>query len=536
MSGLTTIKGTTLSDTGQLGAELLTTGTGTNWTGSSFATGYLHTTGSTVALTTSVSAVIGTYYQMTWTITGRTAGTISFNFGGTGISAVSTSGNNGNRAVATTAFSITPTSDFNGTVIFSIKAITPSTGTLTLKNSAGTITNEIRATNSNTNVLMGVNAGSRLTTGTDNLLLGYNAGQNLTSGVRNVIIGSNCATGLTYGSDNIFIGQGIGASIINASSNVIIGTDTGISLTTAVNNTFIGIAAGRSNNGSGNSGFGRWSGYNNTTGISNTFLGTSAGFDNTTGSNNVFIGIESGRFLANGSSANQTSSTSIFIGYFPRALSAGNTNQIVIGNSVTGLGSNTTIIGNTSTLQTAIYGNLTLGNTVDNLSGAALQVSGKETITSAALNSEPLDVIGVSGDLFKVTDSNTGTLLEVYDSSSNKIFEINNNGAQYLNSDTTAGMTSAGSPVTVYQIDKTTGTAAFFDYVLYDTTAGAYRAGNIMAVWDGTNVEFTETSTLDLGASTAAFNWSVDISGANVRLKATIASGTWTAKIGARIL
>ena len=69
--------------------------------------------------------------------------------------------------------------------------------------------------------------------------------------------------------------------------------------------------------------------------------------------------------------------------------------------------------------------------------------------------------------------------------------------------------------------------AAFFDFVIKNSTN--LRAGTVYAVHDGTNVEFTETSTQDLG-STSDVTLSVDISGADLRLRATTTSDNWTVK------
>ena len=69
--------------------------------------------------------------------------------------------------------------------------------------------------------------------------------------------------------------------------------------------------------------------------------------------------------------------------------------------------------------------------------------------------------------------------------------------------------------------------AAFFDFVIKKTTN--LRAGTVYAIHDGTNVEFTETSTQDLG-DTSDVTLSVDISGGNLRLNATTTSNDWSVK------
>ena len=73
----------------------------------------------------------------------------------------------------------------------------------------------------------------------------------------------------------------------------------------------------------------------------------------------------------------------------------------------------------------------------------------------------------------------------------------------------------------------TTYTAAFFDFVIKKTTN--VRSGTVYACHDGTNVEFTETSTNDLG-DTSDVTLSVDISGTNMRLLATVTSDDWSVK------
>jgi hypothetical protein len=69
--------------------------------------------------------------------------------------------------------------------------------------------------------------------------------------------------------------------------------------------------------------------------------------------------------------------------------------------------------------------------------------------------------------------------------------------------------------------------AAFFDYVIKNGTD--LRAGTVFAVHNGTSVEFTETSTNDLG-NTSRVTLSVDISGADMRLRATATSDDWIIK------
>ena len=82
----------------------------------------------------------------------------------------------------------------------------------------------------------------------------------------------------------------------------------------------------------------------------------------------------------------------------------------------------------------------------------------------------------------------------------------------------------------VAQVAHATYTAAFFDFVVNKGTN--VRSGTVYACHNGDTtplVEFTETSTNDLG-DTSDVTLSVDISGANMRLLATVTSDDWIVK------
>ena len=70
-------------------------------------------------------------------------------------------------------------------------------------------------------------------------------------------------------------------------------------------------------------------------------------------------------------------------------------------------------------------------------------------------------------------------------------------------------------------------TAAFFDFVVKNGTN--VRSGTVYACHDGTSVEYTETSTADLG-NTSAVVFTVDISAGNMRLLATTTTDNWSVK------
>ena len=97
----------------------------TAWTGTDFVTGVTHATGATTAISTtsSIKGVVGQYFEVSYTITNRTAGSINITFGGgtnaTAATGIIASGSYTTIAAAAdtaTKFKITPTTDFDGTV------------------------------------------------------------------------------------------------------------------------------------------------------------------------------------------------------------------------------------------------------------------------------------------------------------------------------------------------------------------------------------------------------------------------------------
>lgn len=103
---------------------LLSTGwTSTGWTGS-WAAGWKHTTGNVTALSQSKAAVDTTEYFITYTVTGRTAGTFVIAFGGESKTDISASGVWEPTASSTDNLVITPSTDFDGKIVISINDTT----------------------------------------------------------------------------------------------------------------------------------------------------------------------------------------------------------------------------------------------------------------------------------------------------------------------------------------------------------------------------------------------------------------------------
>lgn len=147
------------------------------------------------------------------------------------------------------------------------------------------------------------------------------------------------------------------ARINTASSNTFLGLNSGRYNTTGSINSAVGMNALYSNTtGNYNSAVGMQALYNNTTGFQNSAVGQGTLYSNTTGSSNSAVGLNAGRFIADGVTALTITNNSTYIGYNTRPLADNSTNEIVIGYSAIGIGSNTTTIGNSSTLATKVFG------------------------------------------------------------------------------------------------------------------------------------------------------------------------------------
>ena len=154
--------------------------------------------------------------------------------------------------------------------------------------------------------------------------------------------------------NDLTIGRGSGNNI----TNTVVGFEALNSNTSGVENVAVGYNGMFSNTtGVNNAAVGTYAMWSNTIGAFNAALGQNALYGNTTGGYNIAIGQESGRLITNGST-NTVTNNSIFIGANTRASSSSQTNQIVIGDSAIGNGSNTTTIGHTTITNTYIRGNI----------------------------------------------------------------------------------------------------------------------------------------------------------------------------------
>jgi hypothetical protein len=146
---------------------------------------------------------------------------------------------------------------------------------------------------------------------------------------------------------NTILGEVTGASITTGLRNTNIGRGAGGNITTGSDNTNIGEGAGASNSISGaNTNIGRSSGSSSTS-PANTMIGCIAGYAVSAGTgSNVMVGSESGSFVSSSGAPLTDCSNSVFLGQGIRPLNNASNSEIIIGQNGRGLGSYTTVLGN----------------------------------------------------------------------------------------------------------------------------------------------------------------------------------------------
>ena len=180
------------------------------------------------------------------------------------------------------------------------------------------------------------------------------------------------AGGLGVAKDSWINGVRIGKGFNGISTNTAYGQMVLDDNTSGTNNTSTGAySLVRNTSGSNNSSFGAYAQQFGTTGTGNsafgslalnynngnynTAVGSRALLRKTNGSNNVAAGYTAGEFQENGSFLS-SASNSIYLGANTRGKDDNDSNSIVIGANAVGAGANTTVIGNSSTTQTHLYG------------------------------------------------------------------------------------------------------------------------------------------------------------------------------------
>lgn len=146
-----------------------------------------------------------------------------------------------------------------------------------------------------------------------------------------------------------------------------------------------------------------------TTGVDNVAIGDGSGENIVSGGHNVFAGVDAGK-LTNAGAAVTALTESIVIGDAARVLSLSDTNAIVIGSDGRGDGSNTTVIGNTSTTGCHLFGAMKIGDGADSTKTATFDCSGITTGTNRTFTLPNVSgTIVIGGGTCSGTSSGTNT-------------------------------------------------------------------------------------------------------------------------------
>jgi hypothetical protein len=89
----------------------------------------------------------------------------------------------------------------------------------------------------------------------------------------------------------------------------------------------------------------------------------------------------------------------------------------------------------------------------------------------------------------------------------------------------TSSITSAGTTI-VSVLPTSSYTSCFYNYTI--ASGSNARSGQVMSVWNGANIRYTEVTTMDIG-NTATASFAVALSGENIQLSFS-APGSWTVK------
>jgi len=288
-----------------------------------------------------------------------------------------------------------------------------------------------------TNPITGTGSSGQLAFWNGTTTIGGDSGLTITSGTNSILNLTGRLNLQGYGS-SVFIGAGSGLNATSQTQNTAVGINamSGI-LSSAFNSAFGGealfsVTSGGVNSafgqgslryltsGVGNVGNGRASGFNYN-GSNSVFIGEASGLNITSGDNNLIIGRVASRYYSGGTTNATSFSNGIYLGTNTKVGGAGSTNEIVIGYQAEGLGSNTTVIGNSSTTFGRWWGRLLIGTSTD--AGYQLDVNGTARVHGAITTGAPT---GGTAKPFKI-----GAVATVTPTSPNRTIEIEIDGTTY---------------------------------------------------------------------------------------------------------
>jgi len=162
-------------------------------------------------------------------------------------------------------------------------------------------------------------------------------------------------------------------------------------------------------------------------------------------------------------------------------------------------------------------------------------ISGSTLTVYGSGSTQPVFTIqGSSGELFSITDNLSGSLFRVNDISSLPILNVSSDNtilwgsfqSPSLNTTVKNTLTNSGS-FTVYSLPTSSYDGAWFEYIA--RSGSNTRAGQIMALWSASSVNFTEITASQFG-DTSGLSFIVTITGSNFALTGSVSTSNWTIK------
>jgi hypothetical protein len=364
------------------GADTTNWTRGAGWTFNGTLAVATAATGDLTYTTLPDTIISGRAYEITYTVTGYSAGTLTVRIG------------NGSLSL--------PTHNATANVILLLPTSATGGFRFTTSSFTGNLDNITVVEISNRSPILFAGQDDGSTTLYSSLRMpnsttfAFGEGASYTTGVSNVANGVNALFSNTTGSNNIANGSFGLRSNTTGVGNVANGADALLSNTTGGNNVANGVSALRSNTtGSNNVANGPSALFSNTTGGNNVANGVNALFSNTTGSSNV----------ANGPSAlfsNTTGGSNVANG--AGALASNTTGGSNVANGPSALRSNTTGSNNVANGSSALY-NTTVGDTLTGSNNIAIGTNAADNIRFAAAGNV---AIGNAVDLPIQNGSNQG--------------------------------------------------------------------------------------------------------------------------------
>ena len=154
---------------------------------------------------------------------------------------------------------------------------------------------------------------------------------------------------------------------------------------------------------------------------------------------------------------------------------------------------------------------------------------------------------GVANYIMRYEDSNSATTSSIYEDTSGRIgiktatpgAELDVNGSAIVSGSLTVvgtatvvqqGIQVSGiTSLAIASISTTTYRGAFFDYVLSSDDQVNRRAGTLTLVWTASDIEWKDTSTMDIGNTDGA-EFAPTNSGGNANIILSLPSGDWTVR------